>query len=195
MRLDLITWLAQAVQAAIIAIAFLLAIFVFRLGWFFPIVAAVGAGVAVLGAGRWRGQRGNRAAAKVVALVSYTLVFATLVWTCVGQRSERTLRAAWHDRGADNSFQEAEVFLEFVDFPGHGVGVYSTALRDQLAEVGTESIQIDFVVTADLGCVRGFHHVRIGHLADSAVINGRGGYAQGGHSGASPWRSDLWWCR
>jgi hypothetical protein len=185
-------WLAPAIQAAIVAVAFFAAVFIFRLGWFFPLVAAVGAAVAVQIAIRWRGPRSSRATAGVGAFSSYIFVFASLVWALVGQSSSRTFDAVWQDRGAGNPYQEAEVFLELVEFPGHGIGVYSTALRDQLAEVGNAPTQIEFVVTSDLGCVRGFRHVRIGSVADPAVINGRGGYARGS---SSSWASDSWWCR
>jgi hypothetical protein len=123
------------------------------------------------------------------------VVFALLVWGLVGNQSVRYFQATWQDHGVSSSRQETEVFLEFVEYPGHGIGVYSTALRDRLTADGAASVRIDFAVTSDLGCVRGFRQIRIGDIVDPAVINGKGGYARGGQAVRSPWASDFWWCR
>jgi len=188
-------WLGSAIQGAVVAVAFFAAVVVFRLGWFFPIVAVVGAAVAAMVAARWGESQGCRIGRIALALGSYALVFAILVWALVGHQSVRTFQATWQDHGVGNFRQDAEVFFEFVDYPQPRYwGVLDSPSRP-LAADGTASVQIDFLVTSDLGCVRGFRHVRIGDIVDPAVINGNGGYSRGGQSVRSPWASDFWWCQ
>lgn len=171
------------------------AIVVFRLGWFFPIVAVVDAAVAAVAAARWGASQGSRVGTIAWAVGSYALVFSLLVWSLVGRESVRSLEATWQDRGVDSTLQEADVFLEFVGHPGHGIGVYSTALRDRLAADGATSVRVDVAITTDAGCLRGFRQIQIGSTADPAIINGKGGYARGGHPAQSPWASHFWWCQ
>ncbi len=110
-------WLGSAIQGAVVAVAFFAAVVVFRLGWFFPIVAVVGAAVAAMVAARWGESQGCRIGRIALALGSYALVFAILVWALVGHQSVRTFQATWQDHGVGNFRQDAEVFFEFVDYP------------------------------------------------------------------------------
>lgn len=190
-----VKWLRSAILAAVVAGVCFASIVVFRLGWFFPIVAVAGSVVAAVLAVRWGASQGSRFGTIACTLGSYVVVFAFLVWALVGHESVRSFQATWQDHGVDIARQEADVFIEFVDYPGHGIGVYSTTLRDRLAADGSRSVRIDFAVTTDLGCVRGFRHIRIGDIADPAVINGKGGYARGAPPARSPWVSNFWWCR
>ena len=188
--------LRATIRGAVFAAAFFAAIVVFRLGWFFLIVIVVGAVAAVMVEARLgpTDADGSKVGAIAAALGSYLVVFAILVGALGAHQSVRSLQATWQVRETVHSSREAEVFLEFVDYPSHGIGVYSTALRDRLAAGGAMLVPIEFSVTSDLGCIRGFRPIRIGEIVDPSVINGKGWYARGGQAAASPWARDFWWC-
>jgi hypothetical protein len=185
--------LIVAGRAAAIAVLTFLCIAVFRLGWFIPLVLALGAIVAVLFAARPSWTAGRRTGPTVVALLVYGLAAVLQFQVLVGRTTQHSLEAVWHDKGSGNPHGEVEVFLEFVAYPGSGIGVYSTALRDELAGGGQRVVSVDFVVTADLGCTRGFRHVRIGPVTDSGILFGKSSYSRRG-GGGSPWAAGWWWC-
>src|SRR5438128_723806 len=86
---------------------------------------------------------------------------------------------------------EPEVVLEFVDFPGNVIGMYSTDLRDHLAGQGSGRVNVEFEVTRDLWCTRGFHENKIGTLASWRYSDA---YAGASGNAPSPWGPTHWWC-
>jgi hypothetical protein len=184
----------SAFKAAIVGIVAYVSVFVFRLGWFIPVIVLLGAVVALLvTAGERRASR-RQALRGGVAILSYVFVTSALFWVLTGQVSYRTFEVTWHDYGSANHSGESEVFLEFSGFPGNGVGMYSNALRAHLASTGTPTTTVEFQMTSDNWCLRGFHEVRIGSLRDLSTLPRSGGYARGG-STPSPWEPTHWWCR
>jgi len=168
-------------------------VFIFRLGWFIPLVVIAGAVAAWVFTGSQRRASLNRTIVGAVALLSYLLTTMALFWALTNQVSYRTLAVTWHDQCKANHTAESEIFLEFSDFPGHGVGTYSNALRDHLAAGGSRDTTVEFEVTSDNWCLRGFREVRIG-LTDFSRLPRSGGYSRG-VDGKSPWESGHWWCR
>jgi hypothetical protein len=183
-----------AFKAAMVAVTAYVSMSVFRLGYFIPIVVIAGAGAAWVVTRNERRATLNGTVVSAVTLLSYLLATIVLFWGLTGQVSYRTLAVTWHDRGRENHTAESEIFLEFSDFPGHGVGIYSNALRDHLNAVGSRETTVDFEVTSDNWCLRGFHEVGIGSLRDLSMLRRAGGYSRGG-DGKSPWESSYWWCR
>lgn len=188
------TFALAAVKATMVGVTAYVSVFVFRLGWFIPLVVIAGAVAAWVVTGSERRASVNRIVVGVVALLSYLLTTMALFWALTDQVSYRTLAVTWHDQGKANHTAESEIFLEFSDFPGHGVGMYSNALRDYLAAGGARTTTVEFEVTSDNWCLRGFHEVRIGSLTDLSKLPRADGYARGG-DGKSPWESSHWWCR
>lgn len=158
------TFARVAVKATMVGVTTYVSVFVFRLGWFISLVAIVGAVSAWVVTGSERRASSNRTVVGVVALLFYVLTTMALSWALTGQVSYRTLAVTWHDQGKANHTAESEIFLEFSDFPGHGVSMYSNALRDHLAAGGSRETTVEFEVTSDNWCLRGFHEVRIGSL-------------------------------
>jgi len=181
-----------AVKATTVGVAMYVSVFAFRLGWFIPVVVLVGA-VVVWAVTAGERRIGPRRTVEVVALLSYLLATAALFWALTSNVSHRTFTVTWHDLGKANFTGESEIFLEFSGFPGHGVGMYSNALRDHLIGSGAPTTTVEFQMTSDNGCLRGFREVRIGRLTDLSKLPRVSGYARGG-SAPGPWESNHWWC-
>ncbi len=171
-----------------------LSMWVFRLGYFIPLVVIAGAGAVWLVTSSERRASLNWAVVGAVALLSYLLATMALFGSLTDQVSYRTLAVIWHDQGNHNHTTESEIFLEFSDFPGQGERMYSNALRDHLAASGSRETTVEFRVTSDNWCFRGYRVVRIGSLRDLRPLHSGGGYSIGG-DGKSPWESSHWWCR
>jgi len=175
----------------LVALAALLyvASFYLRLGFFLPAVYAVGAVVAVaVTARQWRGSRPWLGAAGVfIGYVALQLgVFAALT-----TESREELDMTWREEPADGPGSGREIVLEFEDSPGSYIGIYSDRLAEYLAETGDAAVRVEFELTRDFGCLRGFHETRIGRL--TSWTTGGSGYA-GSRGGAQlPW-TDPWWC-
>jgi len=171
-----------------------LAVFVFRLGLLLLFVVPIGAALVAAITFLIERRSGQRGLAIAVAVLSYAVITATLFYTLTDQRSRRTFRMTWHD-GPGSQRGESEVVLEFMDAPGNRVGIYSTALRDHLLATGERRTNVEFEVVSDAWCLRGFHEVRIGDLADLSKLKRVGGYASRTGDAKSPWGSQRWWCR
>ena len=107
-------------KAALVALATYLSVFVFRLGWFIPLVVTGGAVAASLLTGGERRASSYPLAIGIVVVVSYLLMTIALFAALTDQVSYRTFAVAWHDKGKDNHTGESEIFLEFSDFLGMG---------------------------------------------------------------------------
>jgi hypothetical protein len=188
------TFARAAVKATMVGVTTYISVFVFRLGWFIPLVVIAGAVVAWVVTGSERRASLNGTVVGVVALLSYLLTAMALFWSLMGQVSYRTLAVTWHDQGKANHTSQSEIFLNFTDFPGHGVSRYSNALRDHLAAGGSRETTVEFEVTSDNWCFRGFHEVRIGGT-DLSTLPGIGGDYSVSGDGKGPWESGHWWCR
>jgi hypothetical protein len=174
---------------AVAGIAFVCA-WVFRLGLMLPIVGLLGA---VLAAGVAAGHR-PRSLAIAVAVTMYVVMTAVLYRGVTNQVSNRTFEMTWRETGSRNAAGEAGLRLEFAAHPGNYVDVYGSALRDYLTQQGAERVPVEFQVTSDLWCVRGFNEFRIaGRTAlDVYWISVGAGSVQGS---TSPWGVRHWWCR
>ena len=91
----------------------------------------------------------------------------------------------WVDKGSQNQFKESEIELRFVDYPQGSIGIFSNELFNYLRAYRKKYVNVEFEVTSDFGCIRGFHETRIGDI--------KGWKSPWGYSGAAPW-SDPWWC-
>lgn len=178
-----------ALEVVALAVAVYLAAFYFHLGWFLPWVYVAGVVLAVvITRPQWKGHRFSLVGALVVA-PAYSGVHA-LIFTNTTTRSHETFVMRWSVVPPRHAEQQAEVALEFVQYPGNHVGIYSDALRSYLTSTGSDTVRVVFEVTRDIGCVRGYHEERIGTLTFWLS-----GFAYGGRVGdaPSPW-SDPWWC-
>ena len=125
-------------------------------------------------------------------LVAYLAIVLAVSSALLGRRSHRVFEMSWSDLGVTRDRTDAEVLLEFTRFPGHVVGIYSTPLRDYVKSLDRPMVEVEFELTRDLGCLRGFHEVRVGTLQS---WRSSGGYAgTHGEPTASPWGADPWWC-
>lgn len=185
-----------AAKGAAVAIGLFICLFVFRLAFFAAIVVLVGVFMTLLVTRRERRVSHLGIRVSGLALAAYGVTMLALYGALTGQHSRRTFEMTWHDNGTANDTGDSEIVFDFVAFPGHSVGVYSTVLRDHLVAKGGTRTEIEFETTAALWCVRGFHEVRIGDLADLRGLKRSGGYyARGSGVGRSPWDSRHWWCR
>jgi len=128
-----------------------------------------------------------------LAIVGVIVAYATCIWiSWLGMFDNKTrtvFQMRWEDRGVANDFKESEVVLSFVDYPGNHVGIFSNELAGYLRTRGTQPVEVEFELTKDLGCMRGFHEVRVGELASWKSV---GGYAGGRGDSESPWKDPPW---
>jgi hypothetical protein len=184
-----------AIKGAAVGAAAFACVFVFRLGFFIPIVVLLGALAAL--AITTRERRASRRPSRIVAVavISFALATSALYGALTNQVSRRAFEMTWSDNGSANRYGDSEVVLEFAKFPGNSVGMFSTPLRDHLSASGGTRTEVEFEVVSDVWCVRGFHEVRIGDLADLSKLKRAGGYARRIGSAPSPWGPRHWWCQ
>jgi len=177
-------------KLSILAVVLYVAAFYLRLGYFLPAVYGVGAVLALaVTAPQWRGAPSAVVAATAIALVYLPIQFALFSAMTTESRGEFSM--GWHEEPGDGVQLGREIVLEFDDFPGNYVGIYSTEVAEYLAGTGDPSVGVELSVTRDFGCFRGFHETRIGSLTSWATS----GFGYFGSAGAdrSPW-TDPWWC-
>ena len=184
-----------AIKGAVVGAATFSCAFVFRLGFFIPIVVLFGALITAVST--TREQRASRRRVKVVtvAVTAYALTILALFGGLTNQVSRRAFEMTWHDNGSANSFGESEIVFEFAEFPGNSIGMFSTPLRDHLLASGGTRTEVEFEVVSDLWCVRGFDETRIGDLANLSGLKRAGGYARTSDGAPTPWGPQHWWCR
>jgi hypothetical protein len=178
-----------------LALVVQLAVFYLRLGWFGPLPWIVG-GVAIIAVGWWRARAPGRALVLLtLVLLVYGAGLAATEALWFGQRSRVDAKMTWQDLGAENESGQREVVLHFVDHPAYLVGEYSDALARHLQQADRAIVDATFVVTRDLGCLRGF---RLQEVAGLTQWPSAWGYAGsrgiGGEEPPSPWAVDPWWC-
>ena len=111
----------------------------------------------------------------IVLLLGLYIFFVGLTWfSIVGDTSHRTYSMNWVNRGTKNNFNQPEIFLEYVDYPGFHEGIYSEELADYLNTLATNQVDVKFEVTSNFGCVRSFYEVQIGNLTP---VPSRWGYS------------------
>lgn len=180
---------AVALRGAIVAVIGFACAWVFRPGLVLPAVVLIGGLVAALAAA----TRKPRLVAIPVAVASYVVMTAVLYRGLTNQVAVRTFDMTWQPTGSTNAAGETGLRLEFATFPGNFVDVYGTAMRDYLTQRGSDRVPVEFRVTSDLWCVRGFTALRIDGRTGQDVhwIGGGAGSVQGS---VSPWGVRHWWC-
>lgn len=180
-------------RTSLVVCVVVLAIFYLRLGWFLILIWPLGAALALWVSRREIRAHYSRVLAVAIALVAYVATAIGLWQTLVGRESTEVFGMAWLSKGDRGESREAEIVLEFERFPGRYVGMYSNRLRDHLQAAQRRSVEVEFVVTRDFGCTRGFHVTRVGEF--TAMRSVRGGYSgQVGVGGVSPFGEAPWWC-
>lgn len=181
---------AVVLKLITLAVLLYLVSFYLRLGLVLPLVCVVGAVLAVVvTAPQWKTAAAPRLFGSGVAAVSIACqicVFALM--------TTESVERFWMRPGVTGTLQAAqagEVVLEFEDFRGNIVALYSDQVADYLAASGQDRVEVEFVVTRDSGCLRGFHETRIGILT-SWTTSSAGHF--GSSDGAAPPWSDPWWC-
>jgi hypothetical protein len=194
------TLVVPVVIGAATALAFFLAMFVFRLGYFVVLVIPAGALCAAILA-LVRPARGTlaRVVAAVAAIVSYSATTAALYVTTVGQETSRTYVATWRPGSGERSEKDILAVLEFLEAPGFQLRTTSTEMRDYLVSTGTNQVEVEIVLTSDLWCVRGFHVARVGDrtrdLNFGASWSSLGSLNRKSPHLVSPWDPEPSWCR
>ena len=132
----------------------------------------------------------------LLTIVIYFLSLAVTYKFLIDQKSYRTFSMTWTDKGVSNQFKEAEIDLEFVDFPGHHQGVYSNEVSNYLHQFSSKTVPVIFEVTSDFGCFRGFHETQIDKLTHWKSVWGYSSYneVKGSSDRVSPWSNAKWWC-
>lgn len=178
---------------AITAIAVLYTVTVLYLRpWFLtPLVWIFGALFAVVATRRqWRLTRPQAVGIALVVLAYLGITW--LAWgSLVGQSTDRMFSMVWENRGAANQYEEAEVRLEYVEFPGHYEGVYSDELLHYLSDGQENPVKVTIVLRQNLGkCVSGFYLKQIGDLTS---WESKSGYTENlTIDGDSPFQSPRW---
>lgn len=173
-----------------LAVMLYLAVFYFRLGYFLLAVYAVGIVLAVsITVRQWDTSRSRSATIAVVTSLYVTVQF--LVFWAATTESNESFTMRWSESVSSDTVHGREVVLEFDDFPGNYVGVYSGDLTDYLGSTGRATVEVVFSITRDMGCFRGFHATRVGSL--TSWRSSSAGYSQSSGDAQFPW-SDPWWC-
>ena len=155
----------------------------------------MGAGLAIVLLGVWsrrnwvRPDRPLGFIKRNIGWVSIISLLAAWVFFAlnVGVERRESFEMTW--KYADPSPRQPNskhIVLNFVDFPNHYIGIWSSDLGPYLETLPSKRVRVVFVVTRDFGSVRGYQEVQIGELRK---WNSSGGY--GGRSGdaslPSPW--------
>jgi hypothetical protein len=121
----------------------------------------------------------------LIGLVAYVSLFWFVFYgPFVGVDRSMTFPMSW--RMGEPGFQgskQAHVILEFRDYPGHRIGIFSDDVASYLRRLGSEKVDVTFDVTTDWGKTRGFHEIKIGGFTS---WRDEGGYYQVGGPGPSP---------
>jgi len=164
--------------------------FYLRLGLLMPGVLGVGALSSLAAtAGEWRRAKPSPLAAVGVVIAYLAVqaaVFSVLTTESLVERS-----MSWHIRTPSAETRGPEVVLEFEDAPGNYVALYSAQVADYLRSSGFDRVDVQFSLTRDLGCLRGFRETRIGTLVSWETNSG--GYSGAVGTSESPW-TNPWWC-
>lgn len=146
-------------------------------------------------------RRTNRSAVtRLGASLSVALfVYGATLWLTetwwFGQERREVRRMTWQERGEGDGQADAEVVLTFADHPSHFVVVRSAKLAAHLRDRASDTVDVAFRVTRDLGCLRGTSVREVAQLAlpvGSELFVGRAG--PGAPEPESPWGSDPFWC-
>ena len=141
----------SAIIAKLIGLVFLLhlAFFYLRLGFFTLYVWVLGLLLAVWFTKPEWNRKGRRLVALILIVVGYALsVF--VIWTVfIGQKTHREYTMTWIDKGVDNQFKEAEVVLQFVEYPGNIMGIYSNDLSNYLHNLPGNEVKVTYEITSD----------------------------------------------
>jgi hypothetical protein len=130
----------------------------------------------------------RRPTAMLVGLMAYVSLFWFIFYgPYVGVERSMTFPMTW--RLGEPGFQaskQAHVILEFRDYPGHHIGIFSDDVANYLRRLGSDTVDVTFVVMTTWGRTNGFREVRIGDLASWRA---EGGYSRvdGLKHGPSPW--------
>ena len=183
-----------ALQGAVIAAAAFGCTWLFRLGYFLPIVWGVGALAATFVALTTHREAAQSPMKILVAVSSYVLLTVVLYRGLTDQVSNRTFNMTWRAIGSANQAGEDQVRLEFSEYPGNFVDVYGSDLREYLTRRSADSVPVEFRVTSDLWCVRGFNVVHIDEQSSHDVYWISGGSGSSTNGSAWPWGRVHWWC-
>ena len=168
------------------------AIFYLRLGLVLPIVWAAGLGLTILiTKPEW-----NRLRHRYLALAGVSVLYlasVSAVWrTFVGRQTEQAFWMTWVNKGDQNDYRAPHIVLEFVDFPEHHVGIFSSDLANRLQRLARDRVQVKFEMTSSFGCFVGFRETEIGGLTRwNSAFEYTGA---GGQYDPSPWWTNPWWC-
>ena len=179
-----------AVKLIAVATAVAIGSLYLELGPLMPIMYGVGLAIALaVSAKQWRSFSRPVVAFAVVSLGYLTMqaVGTALLTT----ESTVTHDMTWRIDPPPPGSTLPEVLLDFVQQPGNTVAIRSSDIADHLRSSESGTVAVEFAVTRDLGCLRGFHATRIGSL--DSWRSGPGGYAGTRGDAASPW-ADPWWC-
>jgi hypothetical protein len=168
-----------------------LAVFYFRLGWFWTLIVPAGFLLSVLITKRLRSRLPTMIGALVV-LCFYVLSVAVVRQVFWTQKSHQTFQMFWSDKGSDNEHKQAKVELRFADHPRHHIVIFSSELADYLKEAKTNPVPVTIERSSVLWCGLGFHEVQIGQLT-----HWKSDWSYSGVDGStnpSPWGKAGWWC-
>jgi hypothetical protein len=112
----------SAIKGAVIATGLFVCVFVFRLGFFVPVVVLFGAWLAAATTVRQQNASRARGAMLAVAVTFYALTTIAVYAGLTNQVSRRLIQTTWRDCGAANSYGESEVVFDFADFPATALG-------------------------------------------------------------------------
>jgi hypothetical protein len=180
-----------------VALATTLAMYYFKLGWFPFHVWGVGLALAILVTrSKWRRSEKRWLSLAFVVAV-YALSLVAWWYACFNHVSYETYLMTWEVNGPVSSSGEQEVLLQYVDFPGRFIGIYSSELARHLA-TATSPVSVTTRYTSDLGgCLRRYKRTQIGELKSWKQAGGFSralGNANGPWEKTPPWAKDPWWC-
>lgn len=183
------TWnrLASALaKLSVLAVGVYVWVFYLRLGWFLPAAWLAGCFAAVYVTGRERARLRPRALGVAAVLVAYSAL-QLAVFVASTSQTRQVMPMRW---SVSESERGVLVDLEFRDFPGHSVGIYSADLAASLRSREGDEVDVVFRVSKALGCLRGFGVERVGALEDWETS--ADGYSRARTDDPGPWVDPVW---
>lgn len=173
-----------------VAVVLSIAMFVLGIRFVIPVLLALAAIAVGVSTTYFSRGRPSRAASIIVAVGSFALTAFALNAPLANDRTRQVHKAVWRE-GAPPELRESEVILDFVDFPGFAVHIYSTDLRNHLRTVKDNQVAVEYQATLEWKCP---NRLYIERVAGYVVLGDqlREVYSSETPS-RTPWRP-KWWC-
>ncbi len=107
---------------------------------------------------------GRKSVYLVFVVIVYALLTVSMQKVFIDQKSYRYFEMTWIDNGTVNNFQKAHIVLDFSDYPGNYLGIYSNELANYLHQTSEKTIDVRLEISSDLGCLHGLQATQIGEL-------------------------------